>query len=690
MKKITLSIATLSLCLSAGAQTLDRSIRPKPGPAPVITLGKTESFTLPNGMKVFVVENHKLPAVSYTIQLDVKPMPEASKAGLSDVVGDLLTAGTKTRTSEKLASEIDMIGANINASAEGIRGSALKKHQTKLLELMSDIALNAKPAEAELAKTKTKMLSGMAAESNEPDAMLRNVTQVVNFGMQHPYGEIATPTTAKNITLSDVTSYINTYFRPNVAYMAVVGDVTLAEVKPLIEKYFGSWKKAEVPRATYAKVIKPNNTNVVFVPRDAAVQSVVNVTYPIDMKPGAPDAIKAQVTNAILGNGSQGRLFLNLRETHGWTYGSYSDVDIDPEIGSFTAYAKCRNAVTDSSVAEILSEMQRLNTEAVSNEELQARIAYMSGGFAIGLEDPSRVAQYAINIERYGLPKDYYQNYLRNLAAVSVADVQSMSAKYVKPQFANIIVVGDKSLVAPKLVRFDADGIIDYRDNYGMPIKVETTQAAPAGTTAEDIRKNYVDAIGGRKAIEGLKSMKIVYTAEMQGMKLSRTELKKGGKLRSEMSMNGQPMQTLVFDGTKGYQSGMGQKKDLEAGEIMSTKMQADLQAELHDADYKTERTLAGKEGDMYVIEATEADGKKSKEYYDATTGLLLKSVSTQEGPQGPMSMTMGFSNYKEIPGSGGYKTPYTVSIEGMAPVPITMEITEVVVNKEIADSEFE
>ena len=690
MKKITLSIATLSLCLSAGAQTLDRSVRPKPGPAPVITLGKTESFTLPNGMKVFVVENHKLPAVSYTIQLDVKPMPEASKAGLSDVVGDLLTSGTKTRSSEKLANEIDMIGARINASAEGIYGSALKKHQTKLLELMSDVALNAKPTEAELAKTKKQMLSGMEAESNEPDAMLRNVTQVVNFGMQHPYGEVATPTTAKAIDLNDVTSYINTYFRPNVAYMAVVGDITVAEVKPLIEKYFGGWKKAEVPRASYAKVIRPNATNVVFVPRDAAVQSVINVTYPIDMKPGAPDAIKAQVTNAILGDGSQGRLFLNLREAHGWTYGSYSGVDIDPEIGSFTAYAKCRNAVTDSSVAEIISEMQRLNKEPVRNEELQARIAYMSGGFAIGLEDPSRVAQYAINIERYGLPKDYYQNYLRNLAAVTVADVQSMSEKYVKPQQANIVVVGDKSSVAPKLVRFDSDGIIDYRNNYGMPIEVAAVQAAPAGTTVEDIRKRYVDAIGGKKAIEGLKTMKVVYTAEVMGQKLVRTETKKKGKIRSEMSMGGQAMQTMVFNGTKGYQTQMGQKADLEGDDLRDAKMQADLQAELHDADYKTVRTLTGKEGDMYVVEAAEPDGKKSTEYYDATTGLLMKSVTTQEGPQGPMSMTMSFSNYKEVPGSNGYKTPYTVSIDGMAPVPLNMEVTEVMVNKDIADSEFE
>src|SRR5690606_26218839 len=162
-------------------------------------------------------------------------------------------------------------------------------------------------------------------------------------------------------------------------------------------------------------------------------------------------------------------LFMNLRETHAWTYGSYSSISQDELEGNFTAYAQCRNAVTDSSVAEILAEMKRMRDEEISKETLQEQITYMSGGFAIGLENPQTVAQYAINIERFNMPKDYYTNYLKNMSAVTPADVKTIAAKYIVPSKAHIIVVGNKEDVAEKLKRFDADGKIALYDNYGQP-----------------------------------------------------------------------------------------------------------------------------------------------------------------------------------------------------------------------------
>ena len=691
MKKITLSLAAFSLFLSAGAQvTFDRSIRPKAGPAPTVSIGKSESFTLANGLKVFVVENHKLPTVAYSLQLDINPILSGNKAGLDDIFSDMLTSGTTTRSSEKLAMDMDMIAARIRANSEGMYGSALKRHQSKLLELMADIAMNAKFTQAELDKTKKQMLSGLEAGKNEPDAMLENVTSVVNFGAAHPYGEVATPATVSAITLADLQSFYKNYYRPNVGYLAVVGDITVAEVKPLLEKYFGKWQRADVPAATYTAAPAPTATDVVFVPREAAVQSVFNVTYPIDLKPGAPDAIKAQVVNAVLGNGSQGRLFLNLREAHGWTYGAYSNIDVDPRMGNFTAYAKVRNAVSDSAIGEVISEMQRLRNEPVKNDELQALIANMSGAFAIGLEDPQRVAQYAINTERYKLPKDYYTNYLRNLAAVSPADVQTVARQYVRPEAAHIIVVGDKNDVAPKLARFAKDGKLDYRDNYGNPIKVEVAVAAPVGVTAADVMKKYVAALGGEKAIAGLKSIRTTYEMEMQGMKMARVETKQGGKLKAVMTMNGAPMSTEIYDGAKATVSAMGQNQDVDdAAKLAEYKEQADLQAELHPEMYGAVRTVKGQEGNMIVVEKVSGE-EKATEYFDATTGLLLKTVSTEEGPQGPTSVVSEFGDYQEVPGSGGYKVPGTVTLVGMAPVPLTMKLTSVEVNKTYPASDFQ
>lgn len=698
MKKVTITLLALSLSAGLWAQKVDRSIKPKPGPAPEIKLGKTESFTLPNGLKVYVVENHKLPVVAYSIQLDVKPELEGNMAGYRNMMSELLLSGTKTRSKDALNAEIDNMGADLDVSSNGIAASGLKKYQEKILALMSDVAMNAQIPQTELDALKKKTISGLQAEKNSPEAMVNNVGAAVNFGSKHPYGEVPTEETINNITLDRCNQYYQTYFRPNVAYMAIVGDVTLAEVKPLIEKYFGSWAKQDVPKATYTLPEQTGTkmTKVSFAPRVGAVQSVVDVTYPIDLKPGTLDVVKARVANTILGGGSQGRLFLNLREKHAWTYGAYSSIVEDENGGTFSSTVNCRNAVSDSSVAEILNEMGRMQTEKVSDSTLQNAITYLSGGFAIGLEDPKRVAQYAINIERYNMPKDYYQNYLKNLSSVTADDIIEISKKYIRPDHANIIVAGSKDDVADKLAKFSADGKVDYYDYVGRPIKPAEKKAVAANVSADDVYKKYIAAMGGEKAINGIKDIKTVSSGEMQGMILTITEVKKvPGKHKNEVSieMGGQKqvVQKQVFDGAKGYVDAMGQgKKDMDAEDIADAKEEADLTAPLHPEKYGIKRTLKGIEAvegnDAYILEAVNAAGKKTLEYYDVKSGYLVRSVKSEETPKGPMSITTDFKDYKEVAGTNGYKVPYTVTIVEQA---ITVKVQSVEVNKNIADTEF-
>lgn len=688
MKKLSLLILTAAFAVSAHAQ-VDRTKRPEPGPAPEIKLGKTESFTLANGMKVFVVENHKLPMMSASIQLDIYPELEGEMAGYSTFLSELMTAGTKSRSKDELNKEIDFIGARLSASARGMYGQSLTKHREKLLELMGDIAMNADFKQEEVEKIKKRTLSGLQTEKNEPDAMLNNVTSVINYGKDHPYGEVPDEETVEKVTLEQCKEYYNTYYRPNVAYMAVVGDVTVKEIKPLIEKYFGSWEMKDVPKASYPNPSAPKATHVAMVPRGESVQSVINVTYPIDLEPGHPDVVKAKVANAILGGGSMGRLFLNLRETHAWTYGSYSSISQDELKGSFTAYAKCRNAVTDSSVAEILSEMKRMRDEKISKEDLQDQITYMSGNFAIGLERPQTVAQYAINIERFNMPKDYYANYLKNLSAVTPEDVQAISKKYIRPEQANIIVVGSLVDVEEKLKRFDADGEIDRYDNYGN--KLELSQLAaptPAGVTAEKVIEDYIRAIGGKKTIESIKDIKTIssgtFAVAGQEIPIKITEMKeKPGKTCQIVEGMGMVLNKQVFDGEKGYVEGNGQKMELNAEQIAEVKKQAAIEPRLNATNNGTTYTLEGIEQvngkDAYKIIATTGDTKTS-EYYDKETGYLLKQSSAEQG-------TVEYSNYKDV--GIGYFVPYKAVINAGGQI-ITAEVESVEVNKGIDDTNFQ
>jgi zinc protease len=700
MKKILISFIAIGAALSVGAQQLDRSMKPKPGPAPEIKLGKTESFSLANGMKVFVVENHKLPVVTANIILDIKPALEGEMAGYSDLMSELLLAGTKTRSKDKLNQEIDQIGAKFSITGNSFSAQGLKKSMDKIFDLMSDIAINAVIPEDELDRTKKKVISGLQTEKNDPDAMVRNVSAVVNFGKKHPYGDVATEESINKITLERCNEFYTTYFRPNVAYMAIVGDITMDEVKLLINQYFGKWQQRAVPVAEYTipEVSATKLTKVAFAPRSGSVQSVVSVTYPVNLKPGTEDVIKARVANTILGGGSQGRLFLDLREKHAWTYGAYSSIKDDALGGSFSATVKCRNVVSDSAVAAILDEMNLMQKEKVSDSALQNSISYLSGSFSIGIEDPNRVAQFAINIDRYNMPKDFYQNYLKNLSRVTADDVMAAAQKYFRTDHANIVVAGSKEEVANKLARFSADGKIDFYDNTGKPLVVSANKPAPAGLSGNDVFKKYIDAIGGATAINAIKDIKIVSTTSFQGRPLTSTEKKKAPNKACKaltMDANGQSMviQKLFYNGTKGFKMQMGQPKTELTGNDLEDAIQgADINADLHPEKYGIVRTVKEIESidgnDAYVVERVNAKGKKRTEYYDVTSGFLVKKIGNIETPNGPVPDVSEYKNYKEVPGIPNYKIPYLVS-EDQGGQLFVFKVQSVDVNKGISDEDF-
>ncbi|MGQ0827126.1 MAG: M16 family metallopeptidase [Bacteroidota bacterium] len=687
MKKIIISTIALLVVTAVSAQKLDRSKRPVAAPAPTIKLGDIKSFELPNGLKVFVVENHKIPRVTYSIVLNIHPELEKDAVGTANITSQLLTSGTKTRSKDAIDNEVDFIGATLTASPTGFYAASLKKQQTKLLELLSDVILNSDFKQGELDKLKTQTLSGLETEKDDPDAISKNVKSVLNFGKAHPYGELTTKESVEKITLEKCNTYYQTYFRPNVAYMAVVGDVTVAEIKPLIEKYFGTWQKAEVPVAKFEMPKAPASMNVAVVNKPGAVQSVINITYPIDLKPNSEDVIKAKVLNTILGAGFSSRLFMNLREKHGYTYGAYSSLNNDELVGEFSAYAKVRNAVTDSAITEMLHELNRLRTEKVSQEELEGMKNYLTGNFAIALEDPATVARFAINIERYKLPKDYYTNYLKTLATVTSEDVFAMAQKYIRPENATILIVGDKAEITKKVESFSPTKTVEFYDNYGN--KAVEIKVIPKGVTAKTVIDSYVNAIGGKKAISKIKDVSVKMNTKFQGMDVSViTQQKAPNKFSMSFNMGAMVLQKDVFNGVKGKQTGMQGAKEITGDALDELKAQGTMNIETQYQKLGYKLNLTGIEAvhgkDAYVLEVISPKGKKSMEWYDVASGLKVRSLQTSETPQGPMTQTSDILEYKEV---NGVKFPSVVEIGGAMAMKLTAESIEV--NKGIKDSEF-
>ncbi|MBI5917476.1 MAG: insulinase family protein [Bacteroidetes bacterium] len=662
-----------------------RKAAPKPGPAPKIELGKAEQFTLKNGLKVILVENHKLPRVSFQVFVDVPPMLEGEMVGYRDLAGQLLSKGTTTRSKSQIDQAIDFMGASLTSNANGVTGSCLTKHKGKLLDVMTDVLLNPTFPAEEFEKAKKQTLSGLAQAKDDPNQIAENVSAVLRNGKLHPYGEVASEKSIDKISVDNCRDYYQQYFKPNISYLIVTGDITVKEVKTIAPNYFDKWAKAEVAKSPFDLPKKPAATQVDFVHKTGAVQSVINVTYPVELKPGTDDVIKVSVMNTLLGGYFGSRLNENLREGKAYTYGARSVLNTDPVVGYFNAYASVRNEVTDSSVVEFLHELNKLRDEVVAEEELSMVKNVMTGSFARSLESPETVARFALNTARYNLPSDYYATYLQKLSQVGAADIKMMAGKYLTPANAHILVVGNKEDVAEKLARFSSENKVDYWDVYGNPIE-QAGLAIPGGVTAGSVLADYLTAIGG-KNLNDIKSVNIQMTTNLQGMEMA-TELNHMAPNKLEMlnSMMGNVLMESVFDGEKGVNIQMGQKRMMEGAALSDMNIDGHLFPERFYEKLGVKVELKGMElidgKKAYQIAIEYPSGSKKTHYFDVETSLKVKEIEDKEGT----TVTNDISDYKEV---NGIKFPHTVTITGLAPMPLTMTTKSVTVNGEMDTSLF-
>ncbi|KAA3440558.1 insulinase family protein [Rufibacter hautae] len=686
MKKY-ISIFFLALAVSFGSTAQTKQTPPPAGPAPTIELGQYEFFTLSNGLKVYVVENHKLPTVAMSLVLDRAPVLEGEKAGLTGAAGYLMRTGTTTRTKDQLDEQIDFIGASLNTTSTGFSASGLKKHFPKLLELTADVVLRPKFTQEELDKFKKQMASSLASSKDDPATMEENVQQALLFGKSHPYGEVVTEKTVENITLADAQQYYNTYFRPNIGYLAIVGDITAKDAKKLVKEYFGKWKKADVKQNTYPAPAPLAANQVAIVDRPNSVQSNISVTYAVDLKPGSPDAIAASLMNNILG-GSFARLDANLREKHAYTYGSNSSLVSDRLMGRFSAFASVRNTVTDSAFTQITYEMNRLRKEPVPNEELQKVKNMIIGSFARSLENPLTVAMFAINTARYNLPKDYYANYLKNVAAVTPADIQRVAQQYLQPEKAYLVAVGNAREITDKLKRFNGNQPVAYFNAFGE--KTDAPMASlPAGVTVQTVLASYINAIGGKANVEKVKDLTIKRTMNVPGAQLAVTVQQKGAdKSLLTVSYGPNEINRVTINGTRGAILTQGQTKEMTPTELQDQKLDNWLSFLNYDklgvklALNQVEK-VDGREA--YKLELTLPSGKKSFHYFDKETGLKVREVATEQTSVGTANQTTDFKDYREV---NGIKFPHQIDLHIGSQV-VSSTVNSVEINKNLKDDVF-
>jgi len=648
MKRTTAGLLMLgALALQPLHAQLDRSIVPAPGPAPEVAFPQYDLSTTANGMRVIVLVDTKLPTVSMRLLIDRKPAREGDFSGAIDLTGSLLCNGTTTRTKDQIDEQVDMLGAHLNSGGTSVSASGLAKYTGQLMDLLADVTLHPSFPQEELEKVKTQTISGLKFRKTEPNAVADVVRRVALFGRDHPYGEVETEESIGRITREKCLEIYGTYFKPNHAILAVVGDVRKDEVLNLVARYFGSWAQGSIPEPAYEPPKPPERVTVDLVDRPGAVQSVLRVGQTVQLPRSSQDVVPVTVMNTVLGGGAF-RLFVNLREQHAYTYGAYSSFGPDELIASFTASSSVKTPVTDSALTEIFREIRRIREEKVDPQELQMAKNYLSGAFVRSLESPDRVAGYAIDIERFKLPKDYYRNYLRNIDAVTAGDVQRVAGAYLSPDRMLVTVVGAAKDVREKLAAFGPVEMYDEDGNRAVATGASAVTIAP-----DEIFARFIERTGGKKRIAALKDRTMEFSASMQGMALSIKSVQKApAKMYQETGMMGM-VQKIGFDGANGWASGPRGVQDLSGEQLEGTKVDASMnfydryRALGYTAAATGTKVIQGAE--CYEVTFTKEGAPALRHYFGVQDSLKRREITTMNTPQGSMEQATDLLDYKDF-----------------------------------------
>lgn len=440
---------------------IDRTKAPKLAAFPKIKLAKLKTFELSNQLKVIVVEDHKEPTLRINFFLDHPPIAENQKAGIGSILFQMLRSGTKKYTKELLDNLLEEFAIDLSLSQGSIYLSSLSKYTEKSLEILSELichpTLSSLKEFNRLIQQKSVLTEAM---SKDPKAIHKKVFHTLYYGKDHPYGQIPSAETLKNIKLEDIKERYNTYCSPHMAYLIFIGDITKKKAKELTQKYFLDWKKKDISFQTYKPKAPISKTEINLVHLPNATQSLISVGSPTELKKSDEDYLALYLFNNILG-GISGRLFSNLREKHGYTYGAYSSIISDKYYkGSFEAYTKVQTKYTQAALIEILKELKEITSNPVKDQELNLNKRKIIGNFLLNLESPHYIASLFTDQLIYGIKANFYKNYAKNIDKLTPTLLLKAAHNHISSDHLQILIISNIDKILPDLKKL------------GLPIKL--------------------------------------------------------------------------------------------------------------------------------------------------------------------------------------------------------------------------
>ncbi len=450
------------------------------GKAPVnkeilkVKLPKPYETKLSNGLQVLVLEDHKLPQFNMQMVILSGGLADsAAQVGAAQYTATMMREGTKTRDSKKISEEVDGLGATLFANAglssltSTVAASGLKDNFDPIMALFADVILNPSFPADEFNKLKSRNIASIRLQRSNPGFLSNEMFQKVMYG-SHPASRAALNAEQIGRLTPEVLQKFHTAnYKPNNAIFAIVGDVKPAEVVAKLEKAFAAWKQGDVPKTEIPKVADTGAAKIYLIDRPGSVQTNL-MAGTLTIERTDPDYFALEVMNQVVGGGPSARLFMNLREDKGYTYGAYSNVSSNKYRGTFNASTQVRTDVTDGSMKEMFYEFKRIRDERVPADEFDRAKRTIIGGWALQLEFPQSVLQNAITSKLYSLPADYWDTYPQKIAAVTSEDAQRVAQKYLDLGKLQIVAVGDGKKIADALKAY---GPVEVYDAEGKPVK---------------------------------------------------------------------------------------------------------------------------------------------------------------------------------------------------------------------------
>jgi zinc protease len=436
-----------------------------------VKLPRPTIVKLPNGMTLLLLEDHKLPTVSFNMMIRPGQLADPDDLpGLASATADMLREGTDKRTSAQIANEVDSMGASLGASSAfgagytSVNASGMSGDADHILDLMSDVVLHPNFPDAEVEQFKRREQAGLEQRRSSP-AFLGNEAMHKALFVEPPLSVVsATKESIDKIAAADMKKFHDQHFRPGNTLFGVSGDFKTDDMRALIEKYFGAWTGAAEPALEMPTQGAGPGSRIILVDRSDSVQTYL-MAGTRTIRRTDPDFFALTVMNNVLGGGPQARLFIDLREEHSYTYGAYSSVVTNLYPGDWVGTAAVRTPVTDQSMERFVYEYKRIANEPVPESELDDARHSIIAGFALSLESPAQVLGGWMTVQYYGLPMDYWDTYPDRIAAIDAAAVQTAAKKYVDLSHIQWVAVGDRKAIQDVLKKYGPVTVVDSNGN---------------------------------------------------------------------------------------------------------------------------------------------------------------------------------------------------------------------------------